>query len=291
MKQNSTEHYLTLFNQLLTTFKESSGRQEQAIALQTGIAAIDKPSFKVEKLTELAKVVFGKNMIVIPTFAVDNTLEIVTQSALPATTTITRNGGALLVEDWLQSISKVRARMKDLQQYVQTSDMFETPLPPMQPVQFPYDTGDYWLGIEYPSDYTPKGDKLSLMLINHPLIGSQTVQAGLILDEWLEIIPGRQETSGIVFNYNQPNATPPQSILLAVTPNATNEWEWDDLVHTVIDTIELSKIRAVEPDHLDASYLSHALHAVVSEIPPPQVAGEDPNALGVQAVMDFSVIQ
>ena len=111
-----------------------------------------------------------------------------------------------------------------------------------------------------------------------------------MLDEWVEIIPVKEETSGIVFNYNQPNATPPQSILLAVTPSLTNRWEWDDLVHTIIDTVELGKIRAVEPDHINKSWLSIALNAVVGEIPPPQVEGEDENPLGVQAVMDFSVI-
>ena len=291
IKKDSTEHYFKVFTQLLTAYKEAISRKETATALQTTITTIDKPSFKIEKLTELAKAVFGRNMIVVPTFSVDNKLEVATQLALPATTSLTRNGGALAVDDWLQSVAKVRVRMKDLQQYLQTSDMFETTLPSMQPVQFPYDSGDYWLGMEYPSDYSPKGDKLSLMLVNEGLVGAQTAQATLILDEWLEVIPGREETSGIVFNYNQPNATPPQSLLLAVTPNATNEWEWDDLVHTVLDTVELSKIRAVEPDHLDASYLSHTLHAVVSEIPPPEVAGEDPNALGVQVVMDFSQVQ
>jgi hypothetical protein len=127
-------------------------------------------------------------------------------------------------------------------------------------------------------------------MINPEIATSQTWNTGMVIDEWVEIIPVKEETSGIVFNYNQPNATPPQSILLAVTPSITNRWEWDDLVHTISDTFELAKIRAVEPDHINNSYLSLALHAVAGEIPPPQVEGEDPNALGVQAVMDFSII-
>jgi hypothetical protein len=71
----------------------------------------------------------------------------------------------------------------------------------------------------------------------------------------------------------------------------TNRWEWDDLVYTVIDTIELAKIRAVEPDHLDNSVLNHVLPAIVSEIAPPPLRNQDHNPLGVQVVMDFADVK
>ena len=80
-------------------------------------------------------------------------------------------------------------------------------------------------------------------------------------------------------------------MLLAVTPNVTNRWEWDDLVYTVIDTIALAKIRAVEPDHLETSVLNHVIPAVVSEIAPPTANPLDNNPLGVQVVMDFSDVK
>ncbi len=291
IKAEGNDHFATAFNQLLSALKEITNRVELAKSLNTSIPAIDKPALKIEKFTELAKLIFGKSMLVIPTYTPANITELNDQLTLPAASGILRNSNNIAVEDWMHGVGKVRSRVKYLEQCIQTADMFGTALPAAAPLQLPYKNDDHWLGLPYPSDYVPSGDKLSIVLLNSSLLSSQTVQAGLIIDEWLEIIPGKTETSGIVFNYNQPNATPPQSILLAVTPNITNEWEWDDLVHTIIDTVELSKIRAVEPDHLDRSYLSHALHGVVSEIPPPQVAGEDKNALGVQAVMDFSFVQ
>jgi hypothetical protein len=290
-KTDTNDHFFTAFNQLLSALREIANRFEMAKALNTSLPAIDKPALKIEKLTELAKLIFGKSMMVIPTFTLTNATELNNQLSLPAALGILRNSNSIAVEDWMHGVGKVRSRVKYLEQCIQTADMFGSVIPAAEPVQLPYKTDDYWLGLPYPSDYVASGDKLSLVLLDTALLSSQPVQASLIIDEWLEIIPGKRETSGIVFNYNQPNATPPQSILLAVTPNITNEWEWDDLVHTIIDTVELSKIRAVEPDHLDRSYLSHALHGVVSEIPPPQVAGEDKNALGVQAVMDFSFVQ
>src|SRR5215211_21261 len=104
-------------------------------------------------------------------------------------------------------------------------------------------------------------------------------QSGLLLDEWMEVIPVKEETTGIAFHYNQPNAAAPQSVLLAVTPSITNQWEWDDLVFTILDTMELAKNRAVEPDHVDKTYLNQVLPSVFAEVVPPQFRGEDKNPL------------
>ena len=114
-------------------------------------------------------------------------------------------------------------------------------------------------------------------------------QVGIALDEWMEIIPNKMETTGITLNYNQPNAVPPQSLLLAVSPVLTGTWDWEDLVHTLLDTLEMAKNRAVEPDHIDQSALSHILPGVLSEVAPPQMSDiDDANPLGVQVVMDFA---
>ena len=164
----------------------------------------------------------------------------------------------------------------------------------MRPVQFPYRNGDHWLGAEFPGDYNPREDKLSLVLL-YPekwMPNANATQVGLAIDEWMEIIPNKIETTGITFNYDQPNAMAPQTVLLAVTPVEKGNWIWEDLVQTLIDTLEMSKNRAVEPDHLDKSPLSHLLPAVLSEVAPPQ-AGDlnDTNVLGVQVVMDFAFNQ
>ncbi|MET0242955.1 MAG: hypothetical protein ABW174_05790, partial [Flavitalea sp.] len=284
------EHYKLIHQQILLITKELLTRATAAIPLKTSIGTITKPSLKVQKLAELAKTVLGKNKIILPLYQSTNTPEIDNQLSLPKSERISRHGGNMAVEKWLQGVSRVRKSMNHFSSILQWKDMMGHKKTDLQPVQLPFASGDYWLGIEYPENYQPKGDRVSVMLVNPKLLTKQTWNTGLVLDEWIEIIPVKEETSGIVFNYNQPNATPPQSILLAVTPSVTNKWEWDDLVHTVIDTVELGKIRAVEPDHINKSYLSLAMNAIVGEIPPPQVEGEDANALGVQAVMDFSFI-
>jgi hypothetical protein len=290
IEPQKTDHYYTIHQQLLTVTKELINRSTAAVPLKNAISGIAKPTLKIKKLQELATMILGKNKIILPVYQLTNTADITSQLSLEKAAKITRHGGRMAVEKWLQGLSRVRNSINQLVSFLQLKDMMGHAPASLHPVQFPYAEKDYWMGIEYPGNYNPRGDKVSIMMMNPELATTQLWNAGLVLDEWIEIIPVTEETSGIVFNYNQPNATPPQTILLAVTPSITNRWEWDDLVHTVIDTVELGKVRAVEPDHINQSYLSLALHAVVGEIPPPQVIGEDQNALGVQAVMDFSVI-
>ncbi|MNT71688.1 hypothetical protein D3C72_2102000 [compost metagenome] len=72
--------------------------------------------------------------------------------------------------------------------------------------------------------------------------------------------------TGITFNYNQPNSTPPQAILLAVTPNETGNWTWENLTNTILNTFERAKQRAVEPDDIDKmASLTTLLPATMAE--------------------------
>ena len=51
------------------------------------------------------------------------------------------------------------------------------------------------------------------------------------------MIPNRVETTGIAVHYNQPNAQPPQTLLLAVAPQLTGSWTWAALLGVLGDTL------------------------------------------------------
>ncbi len=87
-------------------------------------------------------------------------------------------------------------------------------------------------------------------------------QSGLVIDEWSETIPNKVETSGIAIHYDQPNSEPPQTLLLAVSPQITGKWKWDDLAAILHDTLDRAKKRGVEPDFLGASPYSQLLPAI-----------------------------
>ena len=89
---------------------------------------------------------------------------------------------------------------------------------------------------------------------------------GLLIDDWVEMIPNKAENTGVAVHYDQPNAKAPQSILLAVSPEVSGNWKWDNLSSTLLETMELAKIRAVEPDHFNQTTFPH--HNLFSQIFP-----------------------
>ena len=75
--------------------------------------------------------------------------------------------------------------------------------------------------------------------------------AGLLIDEWVEVVPSANETTGIALQYDQPNAAPPQTILIAVPPELESPWTVWSLQQVLLETLDLARIRAVDPDALD----------------------------------------
>ena len=84
--------------------------------------------------------------------------------------------------------------------------------------------------------------------------------AGLLIDEWVEVVPGSVETTGLVFQYDQPDSAPPQAILLAVPPDPDLQWSVWSLQQVLLETLDLARIRAVDPDSLDE--IGHYLPAL-----------------------------
>jgi hypothetical protein len=130
---------------------------------------------------------------------------------------------------------------------------------PMRPVQVPYRQLDSWLAVEFPANDpldpdAPFGitrDTLSIAAHGAAAFRTGVRQRGLLVDDWTEEIPSARENTAIAFRFNQPNAVPPQTLLLAVTPEETGSWSWDALVGTVNDTLARAKRRAVEPAQLE----------------------------------------
>jgi len=236
---------------------------------------------KIERLTEAAKTLFGSSFVIIPHFTLRNRSAISQVLSLDENEGLLRNVDEFAMDGWVEGIAKVRTKINKLEMVNTMAEMFDVEFPDYTAVQLPFDTietesgemmNDYWLGMEYPSDYEPDNDKLSLIILMEENLKTEIDKAkccGLLIDEWIEIIPEREATTGIAFNYDQPDAEPPQSLLLAVPPVETGKWKWDDLVYTILDTMDLYKARMVEPEHIDKSIFTQVLPAVMGEFPAP----------------------
>ncbi|MEL7312878.1 MAG: hypothetical protein AAFN07_15285, partial [Pseudomonadota bacterium] len=121
-------------------------------------------------------------------------------------------------------------------------------------VQLPYREGDSWLSVEFPAEDPDTGEPFSIKddTLSLCIAGLDAARVGgrhrmLKLDHWTESVPMPSEVTGVAFNYNQPNASAPNAILVAVEPNNSDRWSWDALTGTLTDTMDRARTRAVEP--------------------------------------------
>ena len=75
---------------------------------------------------------------------------------------------------------------------------------------------------------------------------------GLMLADWPEIIPAREEDTGIAVQFDSPGAQAPQAVLIAVAPDARPTWSRAALEQTLLDTLRLAQIRALDLSQLGA---------------------------------------
>jgi hypothetical protein len=223
-----------------------------------------------------AQAIFGPSFHLIPRFHPANGVELQAAAAfrdLPPGQGLTRfhKDNPLLVDEWLQGAARVRPGLANLEQILILSELFARPSAALKPLQLPFRGGDHWVAVEYPpaqaGGFSPQGEFVSFVqVLPGGSFDPAAAQSGLLVDEWSEVIPGESETTGIAVHYNQPNSHPPQTLLLAVTPEITGKWTWDKLAGILNDTLERAKQRAVEPDQLERTAFGQLLPAVISAI-------------------------
>jgi hypothetical protein len=122
--------------------------------------------------------------------------------------------------------------------------------------QLPSASGDKWIALPG----SASSSRLSLVAFSPapPVAGAGI--AGLMIDEWTEVLPSVQQITAVSFQYADPGSRPPQSILLAVKPDDFPEWTMEAVEGSVLEALDLAKIRAVDPDSLNA--LGHYLPAL-----------------------------
>ncbi len=157
------------------------------------------------------------------------------------------------------------------------------PTPPARVAQLPHVPGEPWAG----GPLAPPEGRLSIMVLDSgALPGAGATGVGLLVDEWTEITPAAAETTGVAIHYDQPDATPPQCVLVAVPPKRTGNWSLGDLAQVLHDTFELAKSRAVELEHLQDELYGQLLPAIGGELVPEAIgSAEEPP--GRRVILDF----
>ena len=196
------------------------------------------------------KTIFGDQFLVLPVFAADLSK---TWPSLWANSLPLQGGDAMASVRWLQRIAQVKPGARRLDSAILLAEALAgSPLLHLDVAQLPAIAGDRWVAL--PSGDTAPASRLSMTVFTPP--GStppaNAEVAGLMIEEWVEVWPSSQQTTGVALNYSDPTSRPPQAILLGVRPDDFPEWTLQSLEGSVLEALDLARIRSVDPDTLGA---------------------------------------
>ena len=253
------------------------------------IAAIDKNVIKSKQdnyenaklLIETIQLVFGRSFNVLPRFHfksqdsddVDRSELISTAqekesnifSSIIGSPPVTSREG--VIQHWVNEVGQVRSKIENFEWVRTFYNAFQNAELGLNILQLPYQEDDSWMGVEFPEDMKLRKAKLSMLVHYQDKVQTNWTGdfCGLLLDEWVEEIPGKSETTGITFQYDQPNSQPPQTLLLAISPGDGGNWDWDKLTGILNDTLNRAKKRAVDTTLVNTTDWASLLPAVISE--------------------------
>jgi hypothetical protein len=223
-----------------------------------------------------AKALLGDGFVVVPTFRLDSATAAVmgdayaaSQSAAPFSHLTAPPAGQepvqFPVDTWLHGAARVRPKLSAWERLQLFTEALGQPAPDLAALQLPYVAGEPWLGLQFPADHQITDDRL--LYTAHFAGGAPSTAGplcGLLLDEWSEVIPGDRANTGLAFHFDRPNSEAPQSMLLVTPPQFRGAWRFDDLVAALNETLDLAKLRAVEPAQIAQTPYAPLLPATVS---------------------------
>lgn len=222
------------------------------------VAAAEEKTYRV--YTQALQKLLVSNMLIVPVFEPDDNVPLELLHKQKHSRFFDNNSSNTIFDNIL-SLSKVSPQMMRFHQlrlYQQWNALDDEAVQPVEivPMQIPLIHNMHlWLGIEVKNEEAV-GDAFTYMVVQPHNLPSpddeKPLIAGIVLDHWIERIPYREQTAGLAFNYDQPDAEAPQALLLAVSTkdNSNNYWSPDMLLRTVKSTMHLVKCRSVEPDDL-----------------------------------------
>lgn len=240
---------------------------------------------RIELLLNAAKQVLKEDILLLPHLNLSSAYASTVQIAYNQEAEIqefskTKEHRLFPVEDWLSGVARVRENLWHFENFRSLANGydFNTDID-LKPLQFPIRENARWLAMKFIDDsddiediqkYVNSLEGDTLLYTSHFASDFDSTKplCGIIIDEWTEVVPFENETTGIAFHYDQANSEPPQTMLL-VTPSIINgKWEWEDVIGAMEETLAMAKKRAVEPTMIDntkyGQFLPTTLMAVSS---------------------------
>lgn len=127
---------------------------------------------------------------------------------------------------------------------------------------------NYWMGAEVGDECYVRDANVYTVLNPDCFVRQGTESqdvAGVVFDYWVERIPYSQQTAAVAFAYDQPDAEPPQAVLVGVSSvGGKHRWSERRMLRTIRSAMYQVQSRAVEPEHIYADKWTSAVFPVVN---------------------------
>ncbi|MGM0532434.1 MAG: hypothetical protein ACQER7_13900, partial [Bacteroidota bacterium] len=271
---------------LLTKAKQLKADVEKRTGVVNGLlvqhdSEVKQPQ-KVRLLQDAARQLLTEEFKMIPSFEIPPVHMAEWQKAMGKVDElldyqITGKENPLPVDEWFYGVARVREKTGHMEQSVLMAEGFKPQTIELTPVQFPLKDPYCWFAMEFGDDDPDRNDQLNTVFQEndhllytayyHESFDPSKYQCGLLIDEWTEVVPTKEETTGVTFHYDRPNSEPPQTMLLAMSPQLDRGgWRWQDLIDILHETLQEAKLRAVEPEQIDKTGYANLIPATISTV-------------------------
>jgi hypothetical protein len=234
-----------LLMQATALLKESKARLDRRAALIVIPPAADVRARRDQLLARM-RAVFGDSFVAMPLFSCENAAEL---AGALAGSTLLQRGDPLASHNWFTRSARVRDGVARMAAALRGAEVLNTgERLDLRVAQLPFDSADRWAALPAEPRTTVPAGKISLVIQAAATLDITQPIYGLLVDEWVDMVPSATETTAITFQFNPPDACAPQSVLLAVPPVPHAPWTAATLHRVLTETLFMAKLRALDPE-------------------------------------------
>jgi hypothetical protein len=260
----------TIVVKIAAVANDLTQRITDATTTLTALSGAQSSQERVQQVLTAGKRVLGSEMQLVPRFQLAtghaNEFNNGWNGSAALLTDLQAAGRRFPVDDWLYSAARVRSKLASWENVAVLSEAMGANPADITPVQLPFVPGDRWTALEFDTANAATNDRLLYTAHFAKSFQPTGDQCGLVIDEWPEVVPVTDMVSGLTFHFDRPNSQPPQSMLLAVPPVLRGNWNWNDLVSMLNQTLDDAKKRGVEPAQIDSSNEAQFLPATIMAV-------------------------
>jgi hypothetical protein len=157
------------------------------------------------------------------------------------------------VRQWLLDHGTVRPAVAALLDAYDTAEAFSPAAAlRVRATQLPRVSGAAWAG----TDPRPSAGLLDLVVVRMGAAKLPGRVSGLVVDSWVQTVAADGHAAAVSFHYDEPDADPPQALLVAVPPSLSPQrvparWDLASLIGVVTSTMTQATRRAVAAELVD----------------------------------------